>query len=315
MHWSKLGHIFAPSPTSWMHAYAQVPTPVLFEDYIRVYFGCRPNSPDALPISQVAFIDVSRQNPLEVLRTASDPVLSLGSVGCFDEFGLHPLSALTVGTDIWLYYVGWTRMQSVPFNRAIGLAISTDGGASFKRHSRGPVLGASHNEPYLQQGPLVKVINGQWHMWYLTGIEWLRDDEGRMEAIYRIVHATSTDGVYWKRNGEPILETKEDHECHAGQAIIYRNGAWHMWFTYRRGLHFRNAAGGYRMGYASSSDLVTWTRNDPAAGISRSTTGWDSEMICYPNIIEVDGRVLMFYCGNYFGRDGFGCAELRDEPC
>jgi hypothetical protein len=35
-------------------------------------------------------------------------------------------------------------------------------------------------------------------------------------------------------------------------------------------------------------------------------------MICYPHIVEVDGRSLMFYCGNYFGREGFGCAELVD---
>ena len=237
-------------------------------------------------------------------------MLKLGDIGCFDEFGLHPLSVLNVGSEVWLYYVGWTRMQSVPFNRAIGLAISKDGGSTFQRYSRGPILGATHNEPYLQQGPHVKIINNIWHMWYLTGIDWTRDADGRMEAIYQIVHAESDDGIYWRRDGVPLIGAKENNECHAGQSVIFKNNAWHMWFSYRRGLNFRNAEGGYRIGYAQSKDLINWERDDSKSGISISTDGWDSEMLCYPNILEVDKRFLMFYCGNYFGRDGFGCAEL-----
>jgi hypothetical protein len=310
MQWIKKGHIFSPSTESWMHAYAQVPTPLVFESFIRVYFGCRPRTEGGLPVSHIGFIDLDRENPSKILRISDFSVLSLGDVGCFDEFGLHPLSVIRVKSEIWLYYVGWTRMQSVPFNRAIGLAISEDGGLTFKRYSRGPILGASHNEPYLQQGPLVKIINGKWHMWYLTGTDWVRDEDGRMEAIYQVVHAVSNDGVHWQRDGKPILETREPHECHAGQAVIFRDDAWHMWFSYRRGLDFRNSIGGYRIGYAKSFDLETWDRIDSDSGIGLSTTGWDSEMICYPNIIEFDDRAVMFYCGNHFGRDGFGYAEL-----
>lgn len=310
LRWIKKGHIFTPSPDSWMHSYAQVPTPLVFDDFIRVYFGCRPKTQDKLPVSQIGFIDVNRGNPAKILRHGDKPVLPLGGAGCFDEFGLHPISIIRVENEIWLYYVGWTRMQSVPFNRAIGLAISKDDGLTFERFSKGPILGASHNEPYLQQGPHVKIIDGLWHMWYLTGTDWIPDADGRMEAIYRIVHATSTDGIYWKRDGKPVIETREDNECHAGQAVIFRDGSWHMWFSYRRGLQFRNAEGGYRIGYAKSNDLENWQRDDSKAGIALSNSGWDSEMICYPNIIELDQKILMFYCGNYFGRDGFGYAEL-----
>lgn len=310
MHWIKKGHIFAPNTDHWMHSYAQVPTPLIVGDRIRIFFGCRPDVGDALPISQIAYIDVRKDNPSIILDHCEKPVLSLGGVGSFDEFGLHPVSIHSVGSEIWLYYVGWTRMQSVPYNRAIGLAISSDSGKTFRRYSRGPLLGALLNEPYLQQGPMVKVIEGKWHMWYLTGTDWIRDEDGRMEAIYQIVHAVSVDGIHWERNGTPVLETKEDNECHAGLAIIFRSGAWHMWFSYRRGLQFRNAEDGYKIGYAYSTDLVNWQRDDSKAGISRSEKGWDAEMTCYPNILEMDGKVVMFYCGNYFGKAGFGYAEL-----
>ncbi len=311
MRWVKKGFIFVPESDSWMHSYAQVPTPLVFDDFIRVYIGCRPKTKSVLPISQIGYIDIDRNDPANILKYGDDPVMSLGSVGCFDEFGLHPLSVMRVGNEIWMYYVGWTRMQSVPFNRAIGLAISKDNGLTFERYSKGPILGASHNEPYLQQGPLVKIINDEWHMWYLTGTNWIRDEENRMEAIYQIAHATSVDGIYWKRDGKAVLETREDNECHAGQAIIFRNNAWHMWFSYRRGLKFRNFEGGYRIGYAYSRDLVNWNRDDSKAGIARSNVGWDSEMICYPNIIELHNKTVMFYCGNYFGKSGFGYAELE----
>lgn len=311
MQWQKKGQIFVPQADSWMHAYAQVPTPLVCDEYIRVYFGCRPRAPgDSQPVSQIGYIDLDRQDPLHILRIADSPVLQLGGRGCFDEFGLHPLSVLRNGDEIWLYYVGWTRMVSVPFNRAIGLAISRDNGASFERVGKGPVLGQTHNEPFLQQGPAVKIIDSIWHMWYLSGVDWI-EHLGRMEAIYQIMHATSQDGVHWQRDGKPIMPTVEEHECHAGQALIKYDGQYHMWFSFRRGLDFRSAEGGYRIGYATSTDLITWHRDDSKAGIDVAESGWDSEMLCYPNVIELDGRVLMFYCGNYFGRDGFGYAELK----
>src|SRR5215470_18997078 len=109
MHWKKLGRVFVPRGESWMHAYAQVPTPFAFDDFIRVYFGCRPkNPPDPLPVSQIGYVDLDRKDPSRVLRLAEGPVLSLGGRGCFDEFGLHPLSAIRKGDEIRLYYVGWT---------------------------------------------------------------------------------------------------------------------------------------------------------------------------------------------------------------
>jgi hypothetical protein len=33
-------------------------------------------------------------------------------------------------------------------------------------------------------------------------------------------------------------------------------------------------------------------------------------MHCYPHVFEMDGKVLLLYNGNQFGRFGFGVAEL-----
>ncbi|MCH9809546.1 MAG: hypothetical protein K0U74_17640 [Alphaproteobacteria bacterium] len=310
MRWHKHGKVFSPNPEGWMHAYAQVPTPLVLSDRLRVFIGVRPRRPvGELPMSEIGYVDLDRADPSKVLGQSDGSVLPLGGLGTFDEFGLHPLSTVRRDGEIWLYYVGWTRMVSVPFNRAIGLAISNDEGQSFRRHSPGPVVGPTAQEPFLQQGPTVKFYNGHWHMWYLGGIEWL-EHEGRKECVYQLMHATSDDGISWDRNGKTCLPTCEPTECHAGQGIIEREGRYHMWFSYRPALDFRNGLRGYRIGYAWSDDLVSWQRDDSRAGIDVSPEGWDSEMVCYPNILETDGRTLMFYCGNYFGRDGFGYASL-----
>jgi hypothetical protein len=87
-----------------------------------------------------------------------------------------------------------------------------------------------------------------------------------------------------------------------------------MWFCYRGTQDFRDGSDSYRIGYAWSTDLINWTRNDDRVGIEPSIDGWDSKMLAYPCVVEVGEKILMFYAGNGFGRDGFGYAELEDVP-
>ena len=45
--------------------------------------------------------------------------------------------------------------------------------------------------------------------------------------------------------------------------------------------------------------------------IDVSTSGWDSEMVCYPHVFVHEGRKVMLYCGNGYGRSGFGMAVME----
>lgn len=86
-----------------------------------------------------------------------------------------------------------------------------------------------------------------------------------------------------------------------------------MFFSYR-GIHnYKSREGGYRIGYASSEDMVGWHRNDDFVSIGLSDTGWDSEMVNYPHVFVLEGKTYMLYQGNGMGRDGFGLAIL-EEP-
>ena len=86
-----------------------------------------------------------------------------------------------------------------------------------------------------------------------------------------------------------------------------------MFFCYRYSEDYRGHSKGYRIGYAHSADLVTWTRDDARAGITVSEIGWDSEMVSYPHVFSIDDRVYMAYLGNGVGREGFGLARLVSD--
>ena len=295
-----------------MCAFAQAPATLLFDDRVRVYFSTRP-APDASGryVSHAGYVDLRRDNPFDIIATARHPVLPLGPRGTFDEFGTYPLSVARDGDEIRAYYAGWTRCVSVPFDVAIGYAVSRDEGVTFAKHGSGPVLGSDLREPFVISGPKIRRFGDRWILWYIAGTKWIATG-GRPEPVYRIRMATSTDGERWTRRHADLIPPRiEPDECQASPDVTFANGAYHMFFCYRYSLGYRGRERGYRIGYASSTDLTTWTRDDRKSGIDVSDRGWDSEMVCYPHVAEIDGRTLMFYLGNEVGRRGFGVAELE----
>ena len=310
--WKKKGMLFSPLDRfPWMATHAQVPYPLDFGDFIRVYFATRESYTDGKSRAFGGFVDLDRHS-FKVIRVSDAPLLELGGAGSFDEFGIMPCSVIKHNGEYYLYYAGWSRGTSVPYLWAIGLAKSQDG-AKFNRVGRGgPLMAATMDEPYLQGCPMVyKMGDNDWHMYYLSGIQWLTG-QTQMESQYSIMHATSRDGLVWLRDGRPIIENKIEFESQTTGAIIELDNKYHMFFSYRHSLDFRKKKGrGYLIGYASSEDLFTWRRDDSQVGIDLSETGWDSEMITYPHVSTIDGRILLFYNGNDFGREGFGYAELE----
>lgn len=312
--WEKLGKVFDPRDhmeKSWMREFAQSPTTVIYEGFLRVYFCSRPEpTPDGLYLSYLSYVDLDRKNLLSIVNICGKKILGLGTYGTFDEFGTNPVSVIRHQDEVRVYYAGWTRCESVPFNAAIGLAISLDDGGSFTRLGDGPVLSYSPDEPYLLGSPRIRKYGGKWHMWYVSGKEWLQTD-GKPEPIYKIRMASSDDGMNWVKFGKDLIENKlGEYECQACPDVIFHNGKYHMFFSSRYSNNYKNKEGGYRMGYASSVDMVNWNRCDEMAGLGVSENGWDSEMVSYPHVFDLDGETYMFYQGNEMGRTGFGLAKL-----
>jgi predicted GH43/DUF377 family glycosyl hydrolase len=154
-------------------------------------------------------------------------------------------------------------------------------------------------------------------MWYIYGKGWKKAFGNEPPArIYKIAVAMSSDGINWKKEeGRQIIADKlNEDECQALPTVVKIGQRWIMFFCYREATDFRkNAARGYRLGYAFSDDLKTWTRDDENSGIDVSDEGWDSEMMCYPHLFQCAGKTYLLYNGNEFGRYGFGLAELEEN--
>jgi hypothetical protein len=313
--WKKLGKVFSPQAVegrNWLAEFAQAPATLAFDDYVRIYFSCRPPADaNGQYISRSAWVDVDRRNPTTVLRIADCPILPLGGLGEFDEFGTYPVSVIRHDLEVWAYYGGWTRCESVPFNVAIGMAISRDDGTTFKRVGKGPVLSYTPDEPFILSGPKVRRFGDTLYLWYIAGRKWKVVD-GRPEPVYKIRMATSTDGIRWSKINRDLIENRIDvDEAQASPDVFFAGNKYHMFFCYRYSVGFRGREFGYRIGYAWSTDLFNWTRDDERAGIDVADEGWDSEMVSYPHVFEIDQRVFMAYLGNQVGKYGFGLAELE----
>lgn len=312
--WVKKGLLFNPKEydtPEWMNEFAQAPHVLHFENYIRVYFSCRPN-PDknGQYVSYSAFVDFDFD--FNVLKISENPILSLGQLGTFDEFGTYPVSVIKNKEEYYAYYAGWTRCESVPFNTAIGFAKSNNAD-SFDKVGDGPLISYSIDEPFVISGPKIRKFKNIWYLFYIAGTDWILDNE-KPEPIYKIRMAESNDGIHFVKTNKQLIEDKlGKYEAQASPDVFYKNGKYHMFFCYRGGANYRGKENGYRIGYANSIDLINWERNDSYVGIDVSNEGWDSEMISYPHVFELNGKIHMFYLGNQVGKQGFGWATLENE--
>lgn len=313
-HWKKLGRIFNPEDyraVTWMYEYAQAPSVVVVDKVVRVFFSSRPVPENGQYVSRMAYIDLNRENLFEVLSVCAEPILALGGLGTFDEFGTYPVSVIRHGDELRAYYAGWTRCESVPFNAAIGLAISTDFGLSFQRLGEGPIIPYTPDEPFVMGSPKIRKFGDSWYLWYSAAREWIAN-EGQPQPVYKIRMAVSHDGIHWEKCHRDLLpDVLEDNECQASADVFFYQGKYHMFFSYRYNLNFRAPERGYRMGYASSDDLLHWKREDEKAGMKVSASGWDSESVSYPFVFALDGQIYMLHQGNEIGRYGFGLAQLE----
>ena len=253
--WKKLGKVFDPAEHKtepWMHEYAQLPFPmILDEEILRIFFATRPQKGSDLQyVSRSGYIDVLRRDFTKIVNISSKPILELGGPGTFDEFGSMTSTFVKAQNKIFAYYTGWSRLHTVPYSMAIGMAISSDNGSTFKKYSQGPILGQTAQEPFLLSGPKIEIVNEIWHMWYLTGTKWLRENN-KYEPIYKIAHATSKDGVNWNRNGLEVMPSVLKDECQVSFSVFYFNNRWNSIFAFRQALGFReNKNSNYRLGYA-----------------------------------------------------------------
>ena len=308
MGWIKRGLVFQPQRPSDLFAHAQVPTVLPLGEILRIYYADR----DRRGKSYIASIDVSTKNPQKIVDAREGPLMVAGDPGTFDDDGMMPSAAVRAGDRIFLYYTGWNQGVTVPYRNSIGLAVSDDGGVSFRRMYQGPIMDRTAEEPYLAVTPCVLREDERWRMWYVSGLSWTNVDN-RLEPVYVIKDAFSEDGIRWDRPNRLCIEQRHELEAFSRPWVVRTGDSYAMWFSARDSRDYRNGAGAYRIGYATSEDGTNWKRDDAAGGLVVSADGWDAKMTCYPCVVRTVDALLLFYNGNGFGSSGFGYAEWKSR--
>lgn len=302
MGWKKLGRVFvAEGHRPWAMTHAYVPTALaLNEKRIRVYAAFL----DRDRVGRVGFVEVDAANPLRVLRVSDDPVLDIGSPGAFDEHGVTPTSLVSEGEVVRLYYMGWQRGNGFPYRSFTGVAESGDGGLHFIRRKEEPVLAPSisKGESMLRSAACVLPEENRWRLWYVAGDAWI-EVAGKPVPTYGIRHLESSDGIEWGSRGTVCLDPVGPDEFGFGRPFVVREPeGFHMWYS------VRSVSRGYRLGYAESSDGLSWRRRDERAGLTVSPGEWDSEMVAFACEHRTAHGTYLFYNGNRYGETGFGVA-------
>ena len=301
MKWDKKGLIFHASEFDWSSHSALQPTPLQMHDRLRVFVGTRCEK----GMSRIAFVDLDLNDPTLVLGVSEGPILDVGAIGCFDEAGVVPSAVLYKGSTIYLFYAGYQLGINYRFSVLGGLAVSDDNGQSFRRIMKNPIFERNDSELLFRVPHSVLLDDNTWKIWYGAGSTFEKQ-HNKTVPLYDIRYLETDKIENFSRAGSTVLKT-ENAEYRLGRPYIFSKNADEHFLFYGYSTHDIP----YQLGFAKSTDMINWQRCDHDIGLNDSPMEWEKQMRAYPAVIQINGRVMMLYNGNEYGREGFGLAELE----
>jgi predicted GH43/DUF377 family glycosyl hydrolase len=163
--------------------------------------------------------------------------------------------------------------------------------------------------------PWVVKDGSTYKMWY----------SGSNGIDVKIGYATSADGISWTKSGSnPIISNGVGgswDSISVRRPIVLKEGAtYKMWYN---GTQDENT--GFNIGYATSSDGISWTKYGSAPVFSRGTNpDWDYSNVWSASIIKRGTEYEMYYAGNSnnnhhkigyaYSNDGISWTKYEDNP-
>lgn len=154
-----------------------------------------------------------------------------------------------------------------------------------------PIIADGSTPSWDDQGvsaPAVLFNGSGYMMWYV----------GMNNSIWNIGLATSADGITWiKHPGNPVLKVGPANsweERHVGAPCVIFDGS-----TYKMWYQGQNKQSSWKVGYATSSDGVTWQKHpsNPVLSTSAQQNDWDGHFASLPNVISENSRFKIWYTG------------------
>lgn len=245
------------------------------------------------------------------------PLFDNGQAGAFDDHWCVLPCVHRIGNRWHLYYTGHsTKGSGLQSFWGIGLATSDDL-LHWTKYSPDPVLlGDGFPQWSGNRGiaggarimELPQTDGRTLYRMYYTLATGSPSKDLLVDQAKQAVIAHSYDGIQWS-DRRVVLMPRRD-AAYENAATIALN-VWRTASGYRAiyagiGTQF----GAYSICEAASKDGLTWERGKPGENLALPPTGsgWESHMTEYPNIIEENGKLRLFYCGNGYGTTGIGTA-------
>ena len=228
---------------------------------------------------------------------------------------------LPVTDSRWLlYFCAWGKPKGGKLPNTTGVAVSDDGGATWRYHSEHPII--PPDRPYDAEGSgSVWVLhdNGLFRMYYTSiGRYYPRPEgaeTGHGDTIPRIgiAYAESRDGLHWEKPLEHLVVaprgfgvTPYEYICSKPCVVRERDG-YVMWVN-----TFGTA---YRVHRLVSRDGLSWEwteRLGPDGELGVGSDGaFDDEQRSYPTVVSSGEELRCWFTGNRFGATGIGYATSR----
>ncbi len=245
-----------------------------FGDFIRIYITAAINN-----CSNVYFFDLSKDG---TCTFSVKPVLSLGGKGCFDEEGITSVSIIKDIDGYNCYYTGIISCESVPYDKAIGVAKSASEGKYFSRLGNGPVVSYSRYEPFVVAYPRVIKNGNLWVMAYTAGVNWATNSDNLCSKLHI---ATSVDGVNWNKMNKEVLISDGENQLHPD--LFMCNNKYYMLFNYAQ-----EGSDNLQLGCAWSTDLNNWHREEINFQDKQNNN------VLYPHTVIINNQFYLLYIVN-----------------
>ncbi len=242
---------------------------------------------------------------VEWSKTASDPVLDVGSEGSWDAGVVFEHYVIQRGDTLKMWYSGNNVGTALANDFGIGYAWSLDG-ITWTKVAENPVMTgrAGAWDDVGVAAPVVIQDGDTLRMWY-HGVTDTGAVPGRFTG-----YATSVDGITWDRRDTPVFEAGSpgqwDGDILITHAVIKEDDGFKMWYSGGVGAP-PNV--NFRTGYATSPDGIHWTKYDDSATTSapfqssdpvveRGSVGtFDDGRAWAPHVLKTASGYEMWYAG------------------
>jgi hypothetical protein len=226
-----------------------------------------------------------------------DPTQHVLPMGC-EQFAQSP-QALVFDDFIRVYFSTRERDTNGKFLSHVAFVDMSKDFRTVINLSSSPVLELGALGTFDEHGifPFNVVRDAERVLAYTTG--WNRRVSVSVDTAIGLA-ISHDDGLTFQRLGDgPVMAQSLHEPCLVGDAFVkIVDGRYHMWYIFGTGWkrYAPDAAPDrtYKIGYATSSDGVGWTKNE-AAQIVADQIGPD-ESQALPTVVTIDGRHHMFFC-------------------